>query len=236
MKIVEQKYIAGNKLDQRCDVYFIQIDPEKLSTTLMEILNNLRDKSWLKKIDDENTMVSYQQIANNTCEYLENKFRDLKDDSELKKSAGEYIVSNLAKKCLVEELHHNDIPLMELLGRKDVGNPSFDFYTEIDFYLVAGEAKYKKDANPYNDALKQILEFISKEKRKYIGDFHKLKYLATDKSMINMRKGKFHVCAAFSITQIDTDKLINNILANEHFKKCVSSHTIFLVAVQMYGK
>lgn len=43
-----------------------------------------------------------------------------------------------------------------MLGRKIINNPGFDFYTEKDYYVTAGEAKYKNGSNPYNISLSQI--------------------------------------------------------------------------------
>ena len=231
MKIIEQYYIdeKGYKLSH--NVYFIRVSPEKLSITLNEILTELRTMSWLNKFDFEPLKNAYQTRAEKTCKYLEKELLSNDSDTELKETAGEYVVSNLSKKSLVENLHHNDIPLMELLGRKKSNNPGFDFYTEDDLYLVAGEAKYKNSINAYSNSLKQINDFI--KDKKHIQDIPLLIGFTKNESLENMNNNHFKVCAAFSATKIDSQNLINNIVNNTYFKECVEKYDIFLVAVDM---
>lgn len=233
MKIIEQGYIDENKYNSSHKVYFFRINPGKLSTTLNEILTELRVMSWLNKFDFEPMKNAYKIRAENTCDHLEKELLNINSESELKEIAGEYIVSNLSKKSLVNHLNHGDIPLMELLGRKKSKNPGFDFYTENNTYLVAGEAKYKNNINAYNSSLKQIVDFINEQK--HIQDIPLLIDFVKDESLENMNNNIFNVCAAFSMTKIDTNQLINNILKNQYFQECVSKHDIFLVAVEMYG-
>lgn len=59
---------------------------------------------------------------------------------------------------------------------------------------------------------------------------------ATSESIVNLNNNKFFVCAAFSSINKKTDDLINNILGNSHFQKCIKQFDIFLVAVDMYEK
>ena len=165
MKILEQKFIDVSQYNKEKKVFFIRINPENLSLTISEILTELRTMSWLNKFNFEPLKEAYSLRAKNTCDYLERVLQDKSDLSKLKETTGEYVVSNLSKKSLVENLQHTDIPLMELLGRKKSNNPGFDFYTEKDFLIVAGEAKYKTNQNAYNSSLKQINEFV-KEKKK----------------------------------------------------------------------
>lgn len=233
MKIVEQRYIDKSKYNTSHSVYFIRINPENFSITLNEILAELRTMSWLNKFDFEPVKNAYQIRAEKTCDYLEKELLDINTNTELKEMAGEYIVSNLSKKSLVENLNHEDIPLMELLGRKKSNNPGFDFYTENDIFLVAGEAKYKNNANAYSNSLKQINEFIREQK--HIQDIPLLIGFTKSESIENMNNNIFNVCAAFSTTKIDSEILIDNILKNKHFQECVSKYDIFLVAVEMYG-
>lgn len=233
MKIIEQGYLDKNVNKLSHNVYFIRINPEKLSSTLNEILTELRTMSWLNKFNFEPMKNAYKIRAEKTCEYLEHELLNIHTDTELKETAGEYIVSNLSKKSLVENLNHGDIPLMELLGRKKSNNPGFDFYTENDIYLVAGEAKYKNNINAYSSSLKQINEFIKDQK--HIQDIPLLIGFAKNESLENLNNNNFSVCAAFSTTKIDSSNLIDNILSNTYFKECVTNYDVFLVAVDMYG-
>ena len=234
MKILEQKFIDVSQYNKDKKVFFIRINPENLSLTISEILTELRTMSWLNKFNFEPLKEAYSLRAKNTCDYLERVLQDKSDLSKLKETTGEYVVSNLSKKSLVENLQHTDIPLMELLGRKKSNNPGFDFYTEKDFLIVAGEAKYKANQNAYNSSLKQINEFV--KEKKHIQDIPLLMPFVNPESLVNLNNNKFFVCAAFSSTDKQTDDLIVNILNNAHFKECLEQFDIFLVAVDMYGE
>lgn len=141
------KKIKVSQLNTNHEAYFVRIDPEDLSYSIFEILQDLADLSWLNKFDQESVRDSFQSRATKTCRYIQTKLIDTTTNIPLIDKAGEYIVSCLAKKALLNVYSHNDIPLTELIGRKISNNPSFDFYTEKDNLLTAGEAKYKKGFN-----------------------------------------------------------------------------------------
>ena len=234
MIVIEQKVIDVSQYSKERKVFFIRINPQNLSLTIQEILTELRDMSWLSKFNFEPLKNAYELRAQRTCDYLEKIIYDNSNMSKLKETTGEYVVSNLSKKSLVDNLNHTDIPLMELLGRKKSNNPGFDFYTEIDYQIVAGEAKYKTNENAYNSSLKQINEFI--QEQKHIQDIPLLMPFTNTESIVNMNNNKFCVCAAFSTTNKSTNDLISNILNNKHFKDCLKQCDIFLVAVNMYDE
>lgn len=216
------------------DIFFIRVTYGNLSNTLKEILEELSDMSWLERFDKEFLRKSMKENATKTCVKLEEIF--FKQEGPLIADAGEYIVSCLAKKAIVNSLKHRDIPLMELLGRKKVGNPGFDFYTEAEenMLLYCGEAKYVSNVNAYSSSLSQINDFIND--KKHIGDICILNGHSNEESLTNLSDDKFGVCSAFSVTNIKTDKLIKNILKNSDFKKCLEYQDIVLVAVDVYEK
>lgn len=232
MKIVESRKIDVSELSNNNEAHFVRIDPEDLSCSVFEILQDLANMSWLNKFDQESVRDSFQSRATKTCKYIQAKLIDPTTNIPLVDKAGEYIVSCLAKKALLNVYSHNDIPLTELIGRKISNNPSFDFYTEKDYLLTAGEAKYIKGINAYNSSLSQINRFIKEEK--HIDDIPLLLYFVAVDSLDNLNKGHFSVGAAFSATKIESDALIDNILKNNEFQKVIKNHSVYLLAVNMY--
>ena len=211
-------------------VYFIRIDPEDLSLALQDILEELCNLSWISKFDSIAMQECMKINARRTCDALKDKFKTVTTEPVIS-DAGEYIVSVCSKRGVVEKLGHNDIPLAELLGRKVLGNPGFDFFTEeAKLQLVTcGEAKYVHGKNAYTTSLKQINDFI--DLKKHIGDIILLRDLASDYSINNLANNKFGICSAFSSTAIPSSTLISNICANSDFKQALKYEYIVLVAV-----
>lgn len=232
MKVVETRQVDVSRFTTRHNAFFVRIDPEDLSISVLEILQDLANLSWLNTFDQESIKNSFRSRATKTCNYIKEKLVDADTNTPLIDEAGEYIVSCLAKKALVSVYEHKDIPLTELLGRKISNNPGFDFYTEKVGILTTGEAKYVKGVNAYNSSLSQINEFISNNK--HIDDIALLLFFVPDESLDNMNNGNFSIGAAFSATSIATDTLIENILDNHAFQKAIQAHTVFLLAVNMY--
>lgn len=232
MKVLETRQLDVSRFNTQYDAFFVRIDPEDLSLSVLEILQDLADLSWLNTFDHESVKNSFKNRATKTCNYIKDKLVDANTNTPLIDEAGEYIVSCLAKKALVSVYAHNDIPLTELLGRKISNNPGFDFYTEKNGILTTGEAKYVKGENAYNRSLSQINEFI--DDNKHIDDIALLFFFAPDESLDNLNNGDFSIGAAFSSTNICTDTLLENILDNKAFQKAIQEHTVFLLAVDMY--
>lgn len=232
MRIIETKQVEVSRFKTQHSAFFVRIDPENLSLSVLEILQDLANLSWLNSFDQESVKNSFKSRATKTCNYIKSKLIDANTNTPLIDEAGEYIVSCLAKKALVSVYAHKDIPLAELLGRKISNNPGFDFYTEKDGLLTTGEAKYIKGVNAYNSSLSQINEFI--KKNKHIDDIALLFFFVPDESLENMNNGNFSIGTAFSATDIATDTLIENILNNNAFQMAIQNHTIFLLAVNMY--
>ena len=220
MNILSSYSIDLEKYKLNGSAYFIRVSPEDLNITIREILEELANFSWLSKFNKDYLKKSMKHKAQATCEYLEKIFYDGKDNP-LVSNAGEYIVSTLSKKSIVDELNHLDVPLAELLGRKKSGNPGFDFFTEdIERQIVScGEAKYKNGINAYGSSLNQIHEFVTT--KKYYDDISMLQVLVGEKALENMGNDKIGLSVAFSATNISDDDLINNIVQNKNFKEYV---------------
>lgn len=232
MKIIENRKIDVSRFETPFSAYFVRIDPEDFNTTILEILQDLANLSWLNNFDQEYIRNSFKSRAIKTCQYISAKLLDPTTNSPIVDEAGEYIVSCLAKNALISAYGHNDVPLTELLGRKVSNNPGFDFYTEKDGLMTTGEAKYIKGANSYNSSLSQINDFI--KNNKHIEDLALLFFFVPENSLENMNNGIFSIGAAFSATSIDTDTLIGNILDNKAFQSAIQNNTVFLLAVNMY--
>jgi hypothetical protein len=208
---------------------FIRVEPKDLSITIKEILFELAQFSWLSKISSEPIKNSFKFKADKTIKRLTEKLGDLDDNGDIKMVAGEYIVSTLSKKAIVNQLSHTDIPLMELLGRKVVGNPGFDFYTEDEIngnIIFCGEAKFENGKNAYNESLKQSNTFI--DKSKHVEDLSLIERFTSEKSQENLNKGDFGSSLAFSMkNSTDSNYLIEIIKKNKHFQelidKCISA-------------
>ena len=80
----------------------------------------------------------------------------------------------------------------------------------------------------------QIRQFIIE--KKHYDDIPILQSLVDEESLERMGNDQFGVSVAFSATNISDNKLIENIVANEHFKELVNNHKIILVAVNMNEK
>lgn len=234
MIILENKSVnlINYGINSNSKVIFLRINPEDLSLALQDILNELADFSWLNRFNKDFLRQSMEINASKTCAALKTKFYDNNSDPIIEE-AGEYIVSVYSKRGLVEGLGHLDVPLAELLGRKKIGNPGFDFFTEeLSLQLVTcGEAKYKKGKNAYNSSLFQINAFIDEQKHK--SDVVILTHLVSDASLTNLINNRFGVCAAFSSTAIESETLIRNICSNEFFLKSLKYEYVILVAVNI---
>ena len=233
MKILSSYKIDLAKYGLTGYSYFIRVSPENFEVTIKEILLELSNFSWLAKINKDYLKVAMEHRAHSTCEYLKTAFYD-NQNTPLLTSAGEYIVSSLSKRSIVEELNHLDIPLAELLGRKKVGNPGFDFFTEDldENQISCGEAKFENGKNAYNSSMKQIRNFIID--KKYCDDIPLLQALASENSLYKMSTDKIGVSAGFSSTNIMDDNLIEDIIANKYFRELVKKYKVILVAVNMY--
>lgn len=140
MKILESRPVCvkGN-----VKIQFLRIDPEDIGVTLSEIMETIMDLSWLKRFNEDFTINSFKRRAEITIKDIQSKF-DSCDNGSLTKDAGEYVVSELAREAIVNQLGYLDIPLAELIGKKTSGNPGFDFHSQnlVSDIVIFGEAKY----------------------------------------------------------------------------------------------
>lgn len=227
MNVVEFKKINGIVGP---NIYYLKIEVTNLSKTLNDMLKVLSDLSWLSKFNEEYMKNSFKSKVDKTVNFLIKLFEEDEKNNLVLKS-GEYIVSELSREAIVSKLNYLDIPLMELLGKKTIGNPGFDFITEnkSEKIIIFGEAKYLSSTNAYDDALEQINDFISKSKD--IEELSDMDKFCSKSALINADIGIKGFAAAFSVTNIKTDTLLKNIQKNQNFIKLLKYKEIILVGV-----
>lgn len=222
--IEEQRKLADNILFFR-----IRISQTDLSNTLYQVFNCLNDLSWISQFDQEYLKQSFQKRAQDTIDYIaKNIIKG--DDTKVTTDSGEYVISVLSKKIIVDKLEYLDVPLAELIKEKVVGNPGFDFYCENkDQIILFGEAKYQANENAYGRALKQIVDFINKGKD--VKDFASIEHFCSTIALNNASNGEKGFVAAFSCTNIKTETLIQNIQSKEDYQRLSSYNELICIAV-----
>ncbi len=207
----------------------IKINQENVSITLREVLNCLSELSWISKFDKPYMQNSFNKRATDTIDYITTNIIN-GTESEVTTDSGEYVVSVLSKKTIVDKLDYLDVPLAELIKEKVVGNPGFDFYSENkNNILLFGEAKYVAKANAFNKALEQIEKFSISGKD--LNDIASIVHFFSEEALENANNGDKGYIAAFSSTEIETEKLVKHIQDNEHYKNLSSHKELICVAV-----
>lgn len=229
MKIIEHRQICNSG---NAKVQFMRIDPEDLATTLTDILTALMNLSWLSKFDTDFEIGAFTSRANKTIDDIKEKFKKCIDD-KVTNDAGEYIVSELAREAIVNELNYLDIPLSELLGKKKSGNPGFDFHSQNigTDTIIFGESKYVASTTAYSSALPQMIRFINEGKD--VEDLPELKPFCTSAALHRAYNGSKGFAAAFSAKRTSSDDIIDNITKRADYKSLLSYEEVILVAVNI---
>ena len=229
MKVIDNFILTEQSYD---NVRFIRIEPEDLSVTLSQIINALMDLSWLSKFKESFEIDAFKLRADKTIEDIKEKFANCADD-KVTSEAGEYVVSELSREALINELNYLDIPLAELLGKKKSGNPGFDFHSQnpVTDTVIFGEAKYDARTTAYTSALHQIVGFIND--RKDVEDLPDLKPFCTTSALDRANKDKKGFAAAFSARRTSTGTIIDNIIKRTDFKLLVKHEEVILLAVNI---
>lgn len=213
-------------------ITFIRINPNDITLTLKEVFESLANLSWIKSFDVDYIRSSFTVRAESTIKYIADNIIKSTDDA-ITSNSGEYIVSELARKAVVNELKYLDIPLGELIKEQKVGNPGFDFYSKnLVKIILFGEAKYHHRDNAYGSAFNQIIRF-EKEKR-HIADLVDIDKFCCSESLENISKNnKKGYMAAFASKGISTENLIQNIKNNANYQKLSKSEELICIAVNI---
>lgn len=212
---------------------FIRIEPANLQVTLGEIYTSLANLNWVNALPNVPDIIrrSYESRAKNTLPKLY-KLLVTGTSSAIVSDAKQYVVSELARGTVVNDLGYLDIPLAELLRIQKSGNPGFDFYSENkNKNLLFGEAKYNARQSAYNSAMGQIEDFIKDGKD--VMDVADLSQFCSTETLDNMGKGEKGFIAAFSATSISDEDLERNIENNAHFKNLLKYKEVICVAVNI---
>lgn len=212
------------------NVRLIRVQPNNLNTTLGDILNTLSSMCWISQMSDV-LKQAYHVRAQATIDKLNDDFTN-GTVSEIISNTGEYIVSELTRSSIVNELKYMDIPLGELFKQKATGNPGFDIFTvNTNEQILFGEAKYVANSNAYNNAIKQINCFIT-EKRDQT-DLPDLVQFNIANAISNASNGDRGFIAGFSSTTISDGNLEQNIKDNTAYKALPKDKEIICVAVDV---
>lgn len=212
------------------NVRLIRVQPNNLNTTLGDILNTLSSMCWISQMSDV-LKQAYHVRAQATIDKLNDDFTN-GTVSEIISNTGEYIVSELTRSSIVNELNYMDIPLGELFKQKATGNPGFDIFTvNTNEQILFGEAKYVANSNAYNNAIKQINRFIT-EKRDQT-DLPDLVQFNIANAISNASNGDRGLIAGFSSTTISDANLEQNIKDNAAYKALPKDKEIICVAVDV---
>ena len=210
---------------------FIRIQPNDIKTTLREVFTSLSNLCWIESFDKEYAKLSFQKRAEQTLEYISNNI--IKDsDDNITRDSGEYVVSELARKSVVEVYDYLDIPLAELIKKQKVGNPGFDFYSENKNQIILfGEAKYKTGYGAYQSALEQINRF--EQIGTDIEDLPDIDRFCSDEALANVLKKKKGFIAAFSSKSTRTEVLLKHLQENEDFKSLSEYEELICIAINL---
>jgi hypothetical protein len=218
-------------------ITFIRINPDDIALTLREVFESLANLSWINSFDDDYVRSSFLTRAQDTVKYIAENIIKETDDS-VTSDSGEYVVSELARQSVVNELNYLNIPLGELIKAQKIGNPGFDFYSEntAASLLLFGEAKYLSKQNAYGSAFEQIVRF--EKERRHIADLVDIGRFFSPKSLNNVVdkggvRGKKGFIAAFASKSTTTEHLIENIKKNKNFQILSKHEELICVAVDI---
>lgn len=212
-------------------ITFIRINPTNVELTLKEVFNSLSNLSWINNFDKDYVKESFQVRADATVKYISDNIILAKAD-RITSDSGEYVISELARTSLINELNYSNIPLAELIKKQKSGNPGFDFYSENNMNIILfGEAKYLAAQNAYGSAFSQIVRFESEKSD--IGDLQDIDKFCSEISLQNVIKNQKGFVAAFASKNLSTDQLIKNIQENEDYKALIVHNEIICIAVNL---
>lgn len=228
MKIIETKKIDVENNDA---ITYIRIEPEDLSATLRDIITSLSDLSWISRFDKTYMRHSFQKRAEDTAKHLTKKILENNED-RITKDSGEYVVSELAREALVNELRYLDIPLAELFKEQVSGNPGFDFYSANNHkVIIFGEAKYNSRQNAYGIGMEQVDRFIREGQD--ISDLNDIDKFFEEESLQMANKGDKAYAIAFAAKKTKSEEIIRGILANKHYHNIASNREVIFLAVNI---
>jgi len=224
-------YQITDRIQIDTHITFVRINPTNIELTLKEVFDSLANLSWLNNFDKDWLKEGYQVRAGATVKYIADNIIKAGDD-KVTSNSGEYVISELARLTLINELSYSNIPLAELIKKQKSGNPGFDFYSEnLGNVLLFGEAKYLANQNAYGRAFEQMVRFINESAD--IGDLPDVDAFCSDNSKANVLNGIKGFVASFASKETPTQTLVKNIQENEDYKTLAKFTELVCVAVNI---
>ena len=231
MTEVERGYEIICSTEVEPHIRFFRVRLTNIKLTLRSVFESLSNNSWIMKLDDGFLQRTFSVRFQSTIDYISSNIIREEDDS-LTSDSAEYVISEIARSTIVEQLDYLDIPLGELIKEQKSGNPGFDFYSmnKSDIILF-GEAKYVAKQNAYGRALEQIYRFHTEQRD--VADLLDIQNLCPKTSCDEVCNGNKGFIAAFSSKSIPTERLISNIKNNNNYQNLSSHKELILVAVDI---
>ena len=143
-----------------------------------------------------------------------------------------YVVSELARQALVNELKYLDIPLAELFKEQISGNPGFDFYSaNLEQIIIFGEAKYNSRQNAYGKGMEQVNRFIVEEQD--ISDLNDIDKFFEDSSLSKAASGEKAYAVAFAAKTTKSEDIVKGIVSNKYYSNLATYKEVIYLAVNV---
>ena len=231
MAEVERGYEIIESLEVEPHIRFFRIRPTDIKLTLRAVFESLSNNSWIMKFDNGFLMQTFSVRFQSTIDYISSNIIHEEDDS-LTSDSAEYVISEIARSTIVEQLDYLDLPLGELIKEQKSGNPGFDFYSMNKSNIILfGEAKYVAAQNAYGRALEQIYRFNTEQRD--VADLLDIQNLCPKVSYDEVCNGNKGFIAAFSSKSTPTERLVSNIKNNVNYQRLSSHKELILVAVDI---
>lgn len=218
-------------IEKHNNILFIRIEPEDISVTIRSIIDSFSDMSWIAKFDEPYMRKSFLKRAEDSAKYLADKIQQ-EDNADITKNSGEYVVSELARRTLVNQLKYLDIPLGELFKEQVSGNPGFDFYSaNKEDIIIFGEAKYNSKQNAYGIGMEQVDRFIQTEQD--LSDLNDIDKFFKNESLERATLGEKAYAIAFASKKTSSEKIIDGIISNTHYDNIAVHKEVIFIAVNV---
>lgn len=223
--------LRDEKSQVHANVRYVRLHVTDVSLTLREIFMSLLDASWVSKLQvKESIRDAYRLRVQQTTDALRDIFQ--RGNAPIDSQTGEYVVSESARRYLVDRLGYLDIPLGELLKEKIKGNAGFDFFSaNQNDVLLFGEAKYRTDESGCSEAFNQIHDFI--ETGKDVSDIADIQNFMTDAADANFRQGLKGYIAAFTTAIEDDVRIVRRITHHPRYSELAGYSELICIAIQL---
>lgn len=236
MKIIECKIVDtcsfGYKKHNHVYSILVEVEAANAKQEASDIIKIVIDTSWILKfdaIDQASLLACATPTINKIVDSILNKV-----GTKIEKEFGEYLVSYNAQRALVECLSHSAIPLPELFKEKVSGNPGFDFHTiSPNTLIVFGEAKYNSNKSPFDNAEKQIIDFLDPRRQKHIKELKEVRRFSGDIAAKKVIDGSLGIAAAFSIYAKDAQKTMENAIKHTEFQNLLSNDEVYIIGINI---